>query len=902
MYRANTRLLAIGVSLFILGCGMGQKTPTGGGNDPKNKNDPSLNDLSIKAEDWLVESNTKNGTQITTRKLKSEKLDLVKRSFRAPTLAPVTVPESNGFELYEIHGYKELESSIYIHPKVYINTGSSEGSILGYKTGLKDDRGKDIIEISIPVALVNGLVPDLPTASNSGSELGSAIHLPSQFTISNSTALQNKVGKPISTLPVCPTLFKLTFEHKEYWAKNPFEGLSNCPLNQFFRIKFQAPSDEMGKMLETAAIRNEAVNLVTHLEVVIDIPKVIVEVQVQAEVFQADLKEKLLGLKSDIEDLNGRSAYLLTDVEEAIGASLVSLGKKAGMNPLYGSDLLSQINRLMFKYFTPPGTCLNGLTCSSLRQTPLQVEPVRFSWIESELLLSPLETRTVTALGAVANSSRFTALPARDQLSRVRRPEFFKGVSFPEVVRVCAALLSRNWPSKFEGSDVVYGSKEEDQLFFKEYCRQMIGNGIRNDEDVNQFDGYYPLGRNTVVYPGAWLKLEIDSIEELTTAKTRTDQNGHTRIESEVQDVLASDPNAKITQCIEGAAIACAEYEKVRMDYRDPAGNLIQGPCQKGSEDCVCAMKDGIESCFRGWYESLAFECDPAHTLTYCPYWRTQEDVVDYDIEYECHDETVNQKTTFLCIGGCKTETQMVCKEKHRTPIKAARQHLNCIEDDAVAGIAHRETYCTSPQYKCKRWQSNCTRYNVNQSFRVIHEGITPQWRPFNLDQGEYPKRLEQDLYLKFVSGNNVVSNCRLDLFPREFRGGSIYIKLPSEGEVEKICDQPLWNEVNTKPYHFPKVYLKNAISYEEQRLCGITEYSLTTEAIPFQGIDKIIPPQFFSKTVAHIGPIEGTCRAENPFRIGDDLWFRENPPVRITGRVAVLGKMLESIVTELKP
>jgi hypothetical protein len=886
--------------LSLVGCSMNHQPP--GGGSPALPASPSLTDLSIKPEDWLIEATEKNGTQISTRRLKPEKLEFVKKNFHAPTLSPVTVPESNGFEIYEIRGYKELESSVFVHPKVYINTGSTEGSILGYKTGMKDDKGNDIIEISIPVALVNGMVADLPTVSNFATDKASAIHLPSKYVIPDLNALQIRVGKKVETLPVCPEMFKLTFQQKEYWAKSPFEGLSTCPLNQFFRIKFQAPADEMGKMLETAAIRSEAVNLVTHLAVVIDVPKVIVEVRVAPETFQAVLMSHIQAIDSHLLNQSNQPSYLLSDLEEAVGATLIEIGKTAGLTPHYGSDILSQVNKLTVKYFNSPSSCKNDLSCSTPRKNPFQAEPIQFSWMDSELLVSPLETETVTALGAVANSSSFSALPSRDQLTLVRRPEFFKGVEFGEVVRICSDLLGNHWPVKFEGSPVSYGTKNEDQDYFKEYCYQIVGNTGTNIKDVNQFDGYYPLGKNTVVYPGAWLKLDIENIEELTTAKTRTDKAGHSVIESEVIDILAANPQAKITQCTEGAAVACAEYEKVRTDYRDPAGNLIQGPCQKGTPDCTCSTKEGIETCTRGWFEVLDFECDAAHTMNFCPYWRTQEDVVDYDIEYECHDEKVNQKTTFLCIGGCKDETQMVCKEKKKTPVKVSRQHLNCKEDDPLLGIAHRENYCTAPQYKCKKWESNCKRYNVNESFRVVHEEIVPKWRPFNLDQGEYPKRFEQDLYLKFVSGDNVVSNCRLDLFPREYRGDSIYIKLPEEKELSKICDQPLWNESNTKPFHYPKVYIKNVISYEERRLCGITEYSLITDEIPFQGADKIIPPQFSYKTVAHVGPVEGTCRADNTFKVGDDLWFTEIPPVRVSGRVAVLGKMLESIVTEVKP
>ena len=883
------------VALF--GCGMDKKPNL---NNPEQKSS-SISTLSIKPEDWVIESTQNNGTEISTRKLKAEKLEFVKRNFKAPTLSPITVPESNGFEVYRIRGYEDLEASVYIQPKIYINSSSREGSILGYKTGTKDDHGNELVEISVPVALVNGLVPAIPSVANSTSDKGAAIPLPAQYVIPDVNALKNSVGKKVETLPVCPELFKLVFENKEYWATSPFSGLSACPLNQFFRIKFQASVEEMGRMLEAAAIKTESVTLITDLSVIIDVPKVIVQVQTSPDSFQKSLSNRLKGV-TPIEAKNGKPAYLLSDIEELVSASLMDLAKSMSLKPIYSGDILSQGTRLTLKYFNAPMTCSNQGSCATLRASPLQLQPINFSWMESELLVAPLQTQTMTTLGAVANASSYISFPSRDQLSQVRRPEFFKGLNFSEIIRVCTQLSVSNWPEKLGDLKVYYGSSTSDQDYFKEYCRQIAYNGSIDTGDRNQFDGYYPLGKNTVVYPGAWLKIDVNSIEELTTARTRTDKTGQTVVESEIVDVLATDPNARITQCLEGENLACADYEKLRVTYKDSSGFPTQGPCQKGSADCVCIVKDNQEICTRGWFEALDYDCDPKDRRSYCPYWRTQKDTVDYEIEYDCKDVKTASNTSFLCIGGCSENHGLVCQEKSRKPIQVERQHLNCQEDDPSAGTAHREEYCVAPQYKCRKWTSNCKRYSVNQSFRIIHENVAPKWRQFNIDKGELPKRFWQDIYLKFVSPGSVVTNCNLDQFPRVYKGDSIYIKLPSGNEGFNLCDKPLWNEINTNPLYYPKVYIKNAISYDERRLCGTTEYSLTTDEVPFLGGSKLVPSQFSYKTVPHIGPVDGTCRAEKPFRIGDDLWFTERPPIRFSGSVSVLGKMLESIVTEVKP
>ena len=282
--------IPIVLSLFLLSaCGMRKDDPTA--HAQSSSPSTSLASLAIEPKDWNVESITKNNTHITTRTLKAEKLDFVMRNFRQPSLSPITVPESNGFEVYEIKGYAELEQAAYIHPKIYINTGTAQGSILGYKVGVKGPAGEDLIEISLPVALVNGLVPSIPTAGGPSSGVGAAVSLPEKYRIANEAALETRVGKKVSTLPVCPKLFRLTFEDKEYWAKSPFDR--ECPLNEFFRIKFRAAASEMKRMLEVSAVADEAVNLITELSFSMGVQKKTVQFEIPADEFKKVIEQKL---------------------------------------------------------------------------------------------------------------------------------------------------------------------------------------------------------------------------------------------------------------------------------------------------------------------------------------------------------------------------------------------------------------------------------------------------------------------------------------------------------------------------------------------------------------------------------------------------------------------------------
>lgn len=893
-------------SIAISGCRFKKTEPAGHGSGAAAVSSGTLASLQISPDDWIIESGSRGKAQAVVKTVKAEKVEMVRKNFQVPRLYPVTVPESNGFELYEVRGYRELESAIYIQPKVYINTGNGQGQVLGYRTGKKDPVGKALIEISVPVALVNGLVSSLPTLGGPQSGVGAAVALPAKYQIPSLDALKAKVGRDVATLPVCPKLFRLTFEGREYWAKSPFENLSTCPLNQFFRITFEAPVEEMKRLLETAAIRDEAVSLITNLSVAFDLPRQIVDVSFTPDDFWATLAEILKRYPVSGQDQKYRVGFAVQDIEEAVVQALFELAKSSGLEPEYSAALLATVNPLISNYFGAPYVCGAEGACRSPLRYPTQRVPVRYSWIVSEELAATLETEAVTGLGAVANTSEFVAKPARDQLSLLRRPSYFRGREFGDVIAECTEMVTADFPFIPENTP-------EGRDYFKAYCRAVVGNAVKDNGDKNQDDGYFPLGSNTVVYPGAWLKIDIDDISEFTTAKTRTLADRRVIIESEVVDLLALDPNAKRTQCLDGGAVACSEYKTKQIPVRATTGDPMYAnePCQKGEAGCDCVRParpegpPGDEVCTRKQYlfqDVMDFSCDPKDEYEFCPYWRSQEEVVDYEVEHECQNVKVEDKTTFLCIGGCFEHYEIQCREKSRKPVLATRQHLNCKEDDPF-GTAVHERACRAPKYKCKKWAMSCTRYMVNEIFHVVHEDIAPKWRPFAIEKGEYPKRFEEDVTLKFVSPGRVVTNCKLGRFPREFRGNSIYLKMPSEkNEGIQPCDEPLWDEHNTQALYLPKVYVKNAISYPERRLCGKTEYAFTTKELPLQDGDGLVPPQFSYKTETRIGPIREACRAENPVQIGSDLWFTEYPPIRFQGRVSVLGRVLESIVTETRP
>jgi hypothetical protein len=880
-----------------------------------------LSSIQIGPEDWLVE--TKEGAPVSAliKTVKKDRLDFLRRNIRLPTLSPLHTDSGSGFEIYQITGYPELEASAYIHPKIYLQSAMAQGSILGYRTEV-NGVSNDLVEISIPVALVDGLVEALPLPGGARSGTNSAVSLPAGYKIEDPKALEASVNRPLKVLPVCPRVFRLAFEGREYLANSPFERLSACPINQFFRVTFKATAKEMRRLLDTAATKEDAVSLVADLEATFDYPTRRVDLTIDPAAFYASLAEKLSAFKESGLTQRKHKAYSAASIESAVESSLIELGSAQGFSPQLGRGFASSASNLILDFFDAPMECPGEGMCRALNQKRPVSTPIRLGWLETESLGTAIQTRSISSLGSVANSSRFIAKPARDQLSEVRRPASLSGYSFGELVQYCVELNAGN---PVHQANLSASERTEVEA----YCRSIAENSARNDSDLEQADGYYPLGNNTVVYPGAWLRLDVEEISEFTTAKTRTNRDGSVSIQSEVIDLLAGQPAESRTSCTNGATLACAEYKKRSVPILSRDGSQARDAitCKKeeeGVNGCQCTKPEsGAETCTRpGNYqfqEVLDSTCDPKDEITYCPFWRAEEHVVAHEIEYECHDVKVKSKTTFLCLDGCDETHEVQCKEKSRKPVKAMRQVLNCIEDEAerIAELtanraesiperratAHRVKECKRPQYQCAKWNQACTKYAVNEAFHIVHEEPTAKWRPFALEQGEFPPRFEEDIYLKFVSrAGKTATNCRLSDFPRELRGSTVFIKIPTQDNESQPCDRPIWDKETLESMNLPKVYLKNAISYTERRLCGKTEYSFVTKELPLLGDAALIPSSFALKTEVNVGPIKEACLSKKSFQVGSDLWFTERPPIRFTGRVSVLGRMLESILTEVKP
>jgi hypothetical protein len=811
---------------------------------------PKLEALQVRLSDWEARESTVNGVRIKNSSVRPEKLDSIRKRFVIPQAREIQVPGNQTFTLYSLTGIEELEQTAFLHPKIYVNSATDRGTILGFRQNKKPG----MVTLSIPVALVNGLSESVPLVSGDLSGTAAAVTLPENFRIKDPGKLSELLGKDLQSLPTCPKSFRLIFGKRQYLAESPFAEGAVCPTNQFFRVQFEAPEKELTEILETAAMRDDAVQVVADFDFSFLLPTKRTEVDLPIEQLFANVKE-LLSTSESVGLSDARKAYATDVAEVAAVKAIEKLVNSAGAAFKASGELPAFSALVVHRLFERPAQCPTDEACLLPRERVTAGQVVTYSWIEQERLGSVFRSNARTALGAVANGTKFLA---------------------------------------------------------------------KHDSTTLTNDGYLPLGAGTTVYPGAWMKLDVDQVQELTRAKTRTASDGSTVVQSEVIDALAKTPIADRVVCTEGARTACKSYQTKKVPARNTDGTPRRAstPCAKadeGKNGCKCTkMTSGQEECsIPGdaiFDETFETECDPSDIFTYCPYYREEEQVIDYEIEYECKDIQYEDHGNFLCISGCKVLHRLECKEKSRKPVKALRRVLNCIEDEkerletraklgeknlpAPQATAYRVQECRRPRYVCREWETQCTRYNLNEAYLLVHEEPAAKWRPFALEKGEFPPRFEEEVFLRFQSPTGrVATNCPLSKFTRELRGQSIFVKIPTEANEDSPCDVPIWDEHNVKPGKHPRVFIKNSVQYPQERLCGKTEYSFLTRNVPVSKESSTLPLKLEVESVSHIGPVKDSCTEKNARRRGNDLWFVEEPPIQFNGRVSVLGRMLESIV-----
>ncbi len=849
----------------------------------------------------MSESQIRPGVSRTLRSLKGDKLSLIRRVFRVPSSRPLTLPESHGYELYQFSGVTDLENKAFILPKLFISSTADQGSILGYYQATPDEQGRKVVTISIPTALVDGKEAAI-AVPGSGITNMMAARMPGHLVIPDLPALQRAVApRTLETLAVCPKGFRLRFHGREYYGASPFEQGTLCPINQFFRVSFTAPEEEFSELLEQAALQEGSVELTAELAADYLVPRLVNQLSVAPTSYTEVLDRRIA------ESTALRGAYRVQDLERAVNDALWDLMREVDADPTYPIDMSSNVARITDNYFMPPSQCADrqGM-CRARRTASTQRDNVRITWMAFEPLVGGIRANASTDLSTGTNGKAFISQPSPEVLARMSRPSWWEGHSYGQLIDACGQFAAVcNEPVPVGSQSYCHPTGAEDNARVGvEFCRKFLQQAGLMSERNN---GYKPLGTDTVVYPGALLRIDFDQLAELTRSRFKQDETGRQVIASDLIDHIA-ETHGQRTTCAQGGNTACLEYKMIDKPELDSHGEPVYGEshtCSEGASGCVCVGEGSQRRCSeRGplrMRTEREVQCSPSDQELFCPYHRIQKEKVGENVEYECKEETESASAWIFFTSNSK---RLVCKESKRTVVSEDRAHPYCIGFDPQnpnLGLTP-EINCKRPRYICNRWASNCSQYTLNEDYNLLHDNPDPRWRDYATEQGEWPERLRDQLYLRFVSPKGGATDCRLDRFRRYFRGKTMFVKIPRPGADDNVCGlnggEAIWNAENVVSDVWPSVEMKNAISFPQLRKCGRTEYRFVTTSIPMLYTPGEVPPNFSLAPVSRFGPVPNTCFAQGAVTSdsGMEYVFNEYAPIRIMGRVTVLGRVLQAI------
>lgn len=859
--------------------------------------------LKILPDDWEpTQEGESNGIRFSVQNLKQSKIRELDRYFLFPTLVPFSLRGLSNYRAFTMSGLPtELEASnyVFIKPRLFVSS-SKEAGIYAYLTGEADE-----VVLSVPMAFVDGRVSALSPLSGTGGD-NAAVGLPPSFMIQNLAALEDSIRpRQLMTLPIDVPSIVLTWRGLDFYGSNlKFSG--NCPVNELFRVDFRGSASLFKELLDNAAIHDGEVQVIARERTVISVPKMKVSVSIPPERFAETLNEKIRVFPQRNIPTTGQNGFELPVIEEQVVNSFFSILQSliSGFSNNYSSEMATLFDSINRNFFHSIGKCGEIERCRPMRTSPTQHGWFNYSYMETYPVSVPIVTQSLAALGPVSNSSKFKANPAYEEIFLSDRPSWLRGRSDEELRNLCDEFINIHNRGEFpyiaETTTAEQRRRIEQQLALlnrytadqrvvsQAYCENLIY--LVGALALTQ-ESYFQLGTNTVVYPGAWVRFDIEKIAEFTTELD----------ESRFTDMLAL-ANVNPTVCIDGVRTACLRYASREVPVRNRDGS------PRLQENGQPVMQSFLE-----------YDCDPNDQRTYCPYSGTFSRIVGQDVEQECHRENYEEQGLSLLFGLIRfnsvTGSRLVCRERSRRNILSEVTVAACpgyAPSDYTGPLSPAETTCLRPRYRCAEWNLNCTRYGVNENFLFVHDSEFPRWKPYRIEDGIYGRgEIADFLFLKFAWPGGSVKNCRLSEFQREFNGNTWFIKIPTPEEeqgdhhprlpCQNDMGQPtaIWNEHNTTAGSFPKMYLKNKYTYTKDIKCGKTEYTYQIREVLNQNmIPSVIPPQYQVREAdVRIGPVVGSCKAQTFIQIGQDYHTTVRPWVSIEGRVSVLGRMLESII-----
>lgn len=758
--------------------------------------------LEISETDWITSSDTKNEILITKKNLKPDVLIKFEKYFNILQAIDVASGTGSIYRKVKINKIANEKDQSFIIPKAVVHSKTAQGTLLGLTS---DPSSKGLIHLSIPIALVDGTVPVIPNASGGSTGANAALALPDSWV---NKADQNS----IKTLPTCISHVSIRYGIFRTSAKLAKNDLNLCQHNQFQRIEFIAPRQNIERLLEQAALHEGSVELEISLSI---------SDELVTEVTSLEIPKQLL---LDRWEKNSESTNILPSNSEPSFA----------LEQRTLQILSNELETLQFNI----------------------EDAMNASFAVADWLDDAFPHSTSCTDGTFCRTKNTSSkIPGRISLLLLKRKALSTSLTFSERVPLVAP-----------GVDLPF-----------EVASQFPEPLDHASISANTPDQYQSLGGNVTVFPGAWIKIELESIEEKTTSTIRKLANGRSIIESEAIDLLGGQTPLQRTQCVQGNFSACEEIEMAHIPVRSSDGNiLIDASSHKPIE-----------------ITRPAYDCRAEDQVEHCPYYETIEMISGNETENDCQKITHTRKAGFLSFSADVSSEEIVCNAKSIKPTFTKIRKPVCGKNGAPF-----ETNCVRPILRCQKWNTQCSHYHLNQQLQLAHESLESKWRHFSLADGEFPLHFEEQLYLRFQSPNHSANHCLLRKFPRKLRGKTLLIQIPRHGqEPAGLCDQPIWNENTIKPLNYPKVWISNNIQYPQTRRCGRSEFRSMVRDIPTRTTSGLIPESFINRVATSASTLPQSCQHSGSWMEDGNAYYHEYSPIRFSGKISVLGRILESIL-----
>ncbi|NDD93298.1 hypothetical protein EBZ37_14610, partial [bacterium] len=353
------------------------------------------------------------------------------------------------------------------------------------------------VRLSVPFLLLDGSVDVIPlpgAGATVGGE-GTALIVPLSHRMMDRAAFERVKASEqlqVQTMDLCPKRIRLIYRNREFLGRIEVRSASLCPVNELNRVEFEAKEGEVKEILEASALHPESVQVIADLESQQRKFRKVSELQLEAQFLQKALLQEFYLTQPSSMGSWGKKLFSLESIGEGWNRTFRRIFKEQAVSLPPESEIQRSLQEYVDRFFDPITSCRGGGLCRALREQESVFDAVQLRWAEADPDQTQIKVQQSALLGPVAQSSAFLSLPSQLTQLRAIRPEEFEPLSELDILTRCLQVNLNPLLSHLSA-----------------YCELYLA--LHQSEDR---DGYFPFGVNTTVFPGAWLKIDLEEISE----------------------------------------------------------------------------------------------------------------------------------------------------------------------------------------------------------------------------------------------------------------------------------------------------------------------------------------------------------------------------------------------------